>query len=199
MGGGITAFAQIPNPSKPVQSPGAVPARLAVDIVARKPSATKRLAIAPGANPSSSKTSAQAAHRGARRGEIPADGYKPRLRRSGHSIVPFPVSKLQYDVFTISPPISLLGQFAEPVPGQADSPMKSLADLMALVSPSGASFPTAMPSTANSPHARRRLLKATARSISPRSPYKASLPRSTISLIGATDPYHQPSTAIRSA
>src|SRR5215831_17112369 len=59
------------------------------------------------------------------------DGYTLIIVASGHAIVPFLYPKLPYDVFADFTPITLLGNSPNLALVRADSPIKTLADLIA--------------------------------------------------------------------
>ena len=126
-----TAFAQDVYPSKPVHLLVPFPPGGAVDIVARTlgDELSKRLgqSIIIENRPGAGGTIAALAT-----AKSPPDGYTLVVVASGHAIAPFLFPKLQYDVFNDFTPISLLGNSPNLVLVKADSPMKSLADLIAL-------------------------------------------------------------------
>src|SRR6516164_2374417 len=126
-----TGFAQDAYPSRPVHLLVPFPPGGAVDIVARTlgDELGKRLgqSIIIENRPGAGGTIAALAT-----AKSPPDGYTLVVVASGHAIVPFLYPKLQYDVFNDFTPIALLGNSPNLVLVKADSPMKSLADLIAL-------------------------------------------------------------------
>jgi tripartite-type tricarboxylate transporter receptor subunit TctC len=170
-----TAFAQDAYPSKPVHLLVPFPPGGAVDIVARTlgDELAKRLGQSiiienrPGAG---GTIAAQAA------AKSPPDGYTLVVVASGHAIVPFLFPKLQYDVFNDFTPISLLGNSPNLVLVKADSPMKSLADLIALARQKPGQLSYGHAGNGTSPHLAGELLKATAKIDIAPVPYKGGAP-----------------------
>src|SRR5258706_1080775 len=156
------ALAQDAYPSKPVHLLVPFPPGGAVDIVARTlgDELAKRLGQSiiienrPGAG---GTIAAQAT------AKSPPDGYTLVVVASGHAIVPFLFPKLQYDVFNDFTPISLLGNSPNLLLVRADSPVKSLADVIALARQKPGQLSYGHAGNGTSPHLAGELLKATAK------------------------------------
>jgi tripartite-type tricarboxylate transporter receptor subunit TctC len=174
-------FAAWPNaaraeyPDKPIRLILPFPAGGAVDIVARTlgDELAKRLgqSIIIENRPGAGGTIAAMAT-----AKSPPDGYTLVVVASGHAIVPFLFPKLQYDVFNDFTPISLLGNSPNLVLVRADSPMKSLADLIALARQKPGQLSYGHAGNGTSPHLAGELLKATAKIDIAAVPYKGGAP-----------------------
>ena len=90
--------------------------------------------------------------------------------------MPFLFPKLQYDVFNDFTPISLLGNSPNLVLVKADSPMKSLADLIALARQKPGQLSYGHAGNGTSPHLAGELLKVTAKINIAAVPYKGGAP-----------------------
>src|ERR1700683_2799254 len=126
-----TASPQDVYPSKPVHLLVPFPPGGAVDVVARSlgDELAKRLgqSIIIENRPGAGGTLAAMAT-----AKSTPDGYTLVVVASGHAIVPFLFPKLHYDVFKDFTPVSLLGNSPNLVLVRADSPMKTLAEMIAL-------------------------------------------------------------------
>ena len=169
------AFAQDTYPSKPIHLLVPFPPGGAVDIVARTlgdelaKSLGQSIIIEnrPGAG---GTLAAQAA------AKSPPDGYTLVVVASGHAIVPFLFPKLQYDVFNDFTPISLLGNSPNLILVKADSPVKTLADLIALARQKPGQLTYGHAGNGTSPHLAGELLKVTAKISITAVPYKGGAP-----------------------
>jgi tripartite-type tricarboxylate transporter receptor subunit TctC len=169
------AFAQDAYPSKPIHLLVPFPPGGAVDIVARTlgdelaKSLGQSIIIEnrPGAG---GTLAAQAA------AKSPPDGYTLVVVASGHAIVPFLFPKLQYDVFNDFTPISLLGNSPNLILVKADSPVKTLADLIALARQKPGQLTYGHAGNGTSPHLAGELLKVTAKINITAVPYKGGAP-----------------------
>jgi tripartite-type tricarboxylate transporter receptor subunit TctC len=169
------ASAQDAYPSKPVHLFVPFPPGGAVDIVARTlgDELAKRLGVSiiienrPGAGGTIAALAAA---------KSPPDGYTLVVVASGHAIVPFLYPKLQYDVFNDFTPISLLGNSPNLVLVKADSPMKTLSDLIALARAKPGQLSYGYAGNGTSPHLAGELLKATAKIDIAPVPYKGGAP-----------------------
>jgi tripartite-type tricarboxylate transporter receptor subunit TctC len=170
-----TASAQDTYPSKPVHLLVPFPPGGAVDIVARTlgDELSKRLgqSIIIENRPGAGGTIAALAT-----AKSPPDGYTLVVVASGHAIAPFLFPKLQYDVFNDFTPISLLGNSPNLVLVKADSPMKSLADLIALARQKPGQLSYGHAGNGTSPHLAGELLKVTAKINIAAVPYKGGAP-----------------------
>jgi tripartite-type tricarboxylate transporter receptor subunit TctC len=170
-----TALAQDVYPSKPVHLLVPFPPGGAVDVVARSlgDELAKRLGQSiiienrPGAG---GTLAAMATAKSA------PDGYTLVVVASGHAIVPFLFPKLQYDVFKDFTPVSLLGNSPNLVLVRADSPMKTLADLIALARQKPGQLSYGHAGNGTSPHLAGELLKVTAKIDIASIPYKGGAP-----------------------
>jgi tripartite-type tricarboxylate transporter receptor subunit TctC len=173
--GAPTGFAQDVYPSKPVHLLVPFPPGGAVDIVARTlgDELAKRLgqSIIIENRPGAGGTIAALAT-----AKSPPDGYTLVVVASGHAIAPFLFPKLQYDVFNDFTPISLLGNSPNLVLVKADSPMKSLADLIALARQKPGQLSYGHAGNGTSPHLAGELLKVTAKINIAAVPYKGGAP-----------------------
>ena len=173
--GAPTGFAQDVYPSKPVHLLVPFPPGGAVDIVARTlgDELAKRLgqSIIIENRPGAGGTIAALAT-----AKSPPDGYTLVVVASGHAIAPFLFPKLQYDVFNDFTPISLLGNSPNLVLVKANSPMKSLADLIALARQKPGQLSYGHAGNGTSPHLAGELLKVTAKINIAAVPYKGGAP-----------------------
>src|SRR6266853_79943 len=177
-----TAFAQDAYPSKPVHLLVPFPPGGAVDIVARTlgDELAKRLGQSiiienrPGAG---GTIAAQAA------AKSPPDGYTLVVVASGHAIVPFLYPKLPYDVFADFTPITLLGNSPNLALVRADSPIKTLDDLIAAARARPGQLSYGHAGNGTSPHLAGELLKYMAKIDITPIPYKGGAPALT-DLIG---------------
>ena len=118
----------------------------------------------------------------------PPDGYTLIVVATGHALNPHFYAKLPYDSFNDFTPLSLIGTSPNMLLVRADSPFKTLADVIAAArARARASSPTAMPATAP-----RRISPASCSSTWPRStsrrcPTRAARPSLT-DLIGGHIP-----------
>jgi tripartite-type tricarboxylate transporter receptor subunit TctC len=172
---GAAARAQDAFPSKPVHLLVPFPAGGAVDIVARTLADelgkrwTTNIVIEnrPGAGGTiAADVTAKAA----------PDGYTLAVVASGHAIVPFLYPKLPYDIFADFTPISLLGNSPNLVLVRADSPVKSLNELVALARAKPGQLSYGHAGNGTSPHLAAELLKATAKIDITSIPYKGGAP-----------------------
>ena len=104
------------------------------------------------------------------------DGYTLVIAASGHAIVPFLYPKLPYDVFADFTPITLLGNSPNLVLVRADSPIKTLADLIATARAKPGQLSYGHAGNGTSPHLAGELLKATAKIDITAVPYKGGAP-----------------------
>src|SRR5215475_15529702 len=106
----------------------------------------------------------------------PPDGYTLIVVASGHATNPFLYSKLPYDTFKDFSPISLLASSPNILLVRADSPYKTLADVLAAAKakPGGLSFAHAGNGT--STHLAGELLKSLAKVDIAAIPYKGGAP-----------------------
>jgi tripartite-type tricarboxylate transporter receptor subunit TctC len=170
-----TVFAQEVYPSKPVHLLVPFPPGGAVDVVARSlgDELAKRLGQSiiienrPGAG---GTLAAMATAKSA------PDGYTLVVVASGHAIVPFLFPRLQYDVFNDFTPVSLLGNSPNLLLVKADSPMKTLADLIALARQKPGQLSYGHAGNGTSPHLAGELLKVTAKIDITAVPYKGGAP-----------------------
>jgi tripartite-type tricarboxylate transporter receptor subunit TctC len=163
------ARAQGAFPSKPVHLLVPFPPGGAVDIVARTlaDELGKRWAPSiiidnrPGAGGTiAAEATAKAA----------PDGYTIAVVASGHAIVPF------YDVFKDFTPITLLANSPNLALVRADSPIKTLADLIAAARAKPGQLTYGHAGNGTSPHLAGELLKATAKIDITAVPYKGGAP-----------------------
>jgi tripartite-type tricarboxylate transporter receptor subunit TctC len=169
------AFAQDAYPSKPIHLLVPFPPGGAVDIVAR--TLGDELAKSLGQSviienrPGAGGTLVALAT-----SKSPPDGYTLVVVASGHAIVPFLYPKLQYDVFNDFTPISLLGNSPNLILVKADSPVKTLADLIALARQKPGQLTYGHAGNGTSPHLAAELLKVTAKISITSVPYKGGAP-----------------------
>jgi tripartite-type tricarboxylate transporter receptor subunit TctC len=108
--------------------------------------------------------------------KAPPDGYTIVIVASGHAIVPFLYPKLPYDVFTDFTPITLLGNSPNLALVRADSPIKTLADLIAAARAKPGQLSYGHAGNGTSPHLAGELLKVTAKIDIIAVPYKGGAP-----------------------
>jgi tripartite-type tricarboxylate transporter receptor subunit TctC len=106
----------------------------------------------------------------------PPDGYTLVIVASGHAIVPFLYPKLPYDVFADFTPITLLGNSPNLALVRADSPIKTLADLIATARAKPGQLSYGHAGNGTSPHLAGELLKVTAKIDIVPVPYKGGAP-----------------------
>jgi len=175
MAPGPAARAQDTFPSKPVHLLVPFPPGGAVDIVARTlaDELGKRwptniiIDNRPGAG---GVIAAEAA------AKAPPDGHTLIIVASGHAIVPFLYPKLPYDVFADFTPITLLGNSPNLVLVRADSPLRTLADLIATARAKPGQLSYGHAGNGTSPHLAGELLKVTAKIDITSVPYKGGAP-----------------------
>ena len=108
--------------------------------------------------------------------KAPPDGYTLVIVASGHAIVPFLYPKLPYDVFADFTPITLLGNSPNLALVRADSPIKTLADLIAAARANPGQLSYGHAGNGTSPHLAGELLKVTAKIDITAVPYKGGAP-----------------------
>ncbi|HWN51525.1 MAG TPA: tripartite tricarboxylate transporter substrate binding protein [Xanthobacteraceae bacterium] len=108
--------------------------------------------------------------------KAPPDGYTIVIVASGHAIVPFLYPKLPYDVFSDFTPITLLGNSPNLALVRADSPIKTLADLIAAARAKPGQLSYGHAGNGTSPHLAGELLKVTAKIDIIAVPYKGGAP-----------------------
>jgi len=171
----IPARAQNSFPSKPVHLLVPFPPGGAVDIVARTlaDELGKRwptniiIDNRPGAG---GTIAADAAAKAA------PDGYTLIVVASGHAIVPFLYPKLPYDVFADFTAITLLGNSPNLALVRANSPIKTLGDLIAAARARPGELSYGHAGNGTSPHLAGELLKVTAKIDITAIPYKGGAP-----------------------
>jgi tripartite-type tricarboxylate transporter receptor subunit TctC len=104
------------------------------------------------------------------------DGYTLVIVASGHAIVPFLYPKLPYDVFKDFTPITLLGNSPNLALVRADSPIRTLADLIAAARAKPGQLSYGHAGNGTSPHLAGELLKVTAKIDITAVPYKGGAP-----------------------
>ena len=174
MAGGY-ACAQSPFPSKPVHifvpyaAGGGVDilARTLGDVVSRQWGQSVVVENRPGAG---GLVASQAL------ATSPPDGYTLIVVASGHATNPFLYPKIPYDTFKDFTPISLLGSSPNILLVRADSPFKTLADLIAQARAKPGSLSFAHAGTGTSTHLAGELLKNLARIDINAIPYKGGAP-----------------------
>jgi len=128
---GGAARAQDAFPTKPVHLLVPFPPGGAVDIVARTLADELGKRWAPSIiienRPGAGGTIAAEAE-----AKSPPDGYTLAVVASGHATVPYLYPKLPYDIFADFTPITLLGSSPNMALVRTDSPIRTLADLIAL-------------------------------------------------------------------
>jgi len=172
---GGAASAQSPFPSKPVHifvpyaAGGGVDilARTLGDVVSRQWGQTVVVENRPGAG---GVVASQALV------TSPPDGYTLIVVASGHATNPFLYPKIPYDTFKDFTPISLLASSPNILLVRADSPFKTLGDLIAQARSKPGSISVAHAGTGTSTHLALELLKSLTRiDINP-IPYKGGAP-----------------------
>jgi tripartite-type tricarboxylate transporter receptor subunit TctC len=173
---GPLAWAQDSFPSRPVHLIVPFPPGGAVDIVARSlgdelakrwGGATIIVENRPGAGGTIAEEAAAKAA---------PDGYTLVVVASGHAIAPFLYPKLPFDIFADFTPISLIANSPNLALVRADSPIKTLADLIATARARPGQLSYGHAGNGTSPHLAAELLKATARIDITSVPYKGGLP-----------------------
>lgn len=166
-----TAFAQNTFPSKPVHilvpySPGGgvdIVARTLGDELSKQWGQSVIIENRPGAGGVvASQTIATS----------PADGYTLIVVASGHATNPSMYSKLPYDTFKDFTPISLLASSPNILLVRADSPFKTLADLLAQARKAPGTLAYGMAGNGTSTHLAGELLKSLAKVDITAIPYK---------------------------
>jgi tripartite-type tricarboxylate transporter receptor subunit TctC len=172
---GVTASAQSPFPSKPVHvfvpyaAGGAVDilTRTLGDVVSKSWGQSVIVENRPGAGGVIASQALVAS---------PPDGYTLIVVASGHATNPFLYPKIPYDTFKDFTPISLLASSPNILLVRADSPFKTLADMIeqARAKPGGLAF--AHSGTGTSTHLAGELLKSLAKIDLNAVPYKGGAP-----------------------
>jgi tripartite-type tricarboxylate transporter receptor subunit TctC len=108
--------------------------------------------------------------------QTPPDGYTLIVVASGHATNPFLYPKIPYDTFRDFTPISLLASSPNILLVRADSPFKSLADVIAEAKAKPGSLSFAHAGTGTSTHLAGELLKALAKINVEAIPYKGGAP-----------------------
>jgi tripartite-type tricarboxylate transporter receptor subunit TctC len=173
---GTAARAQDAYPSRPVHLLVPFPPGGAVDIVARSlaDELGKRwggASIVVENRPGAGGTIAEEAE-----AKAPPDGYTLVVVASGHAIVPFLYPKLPFDIFADFTPISLLANSPNLALVRADSPMRTIADLIAAARAKPGQLSYGHAGNGTSPHLAGELLKASAKIDITAVPYKGGLP-----------------------
>ncbi|MDB5637390.1 MAG: transporter substrate-binding protein [Bradyrhizobium sp.] len=169
------ASAQSPFPSKPVHilvpyAPGGgvdILARTLGDVVSRQWSQTVVVENRPGAG---GLVASQALV------TSPPDGYTLIVVASGHATNPFLYPKIPYDTFADFTPISLLASSPNILLVRADSPFKTLGDVIAQARAKPGSLSFGHAGTGTSTHLAGELLKNIARIDINAIPYKGGAP-----------------------
>jgi tripartite-type tricarboxylate transporter receptor subunit TctC len=172
---GGSASAQSPFPSKPVHifvpyaAGGAVDvlARTVGDVVSRQWGQTIVVENRPGAGGLVASQALVAS---------PPDGYTLILVASGHATNPFLYPKIPYDTFKDFAPISLLASSPNILLVRADSPFKTLGDMIAAARAKPGSLSFAHAGTGTSTHLAGELLKSLAKIDLNAIPYKGGAP-----------------------
>jgi tripartite-type tricarboxylate transporter receptor subunit TctC len=172
---GPAARAQDGFPSRPVRILVPFPPGGAVDIVARSlaDELGKRWGASivvenrPGAG---GVIAAEAAARS------PPDGHTLIVVASGHAIVPFLYPKLPYDIFADFTPIALLANSPNLALVRADSPIRTITDLVAQARARPGQLSYGHAGNGTTPHLAGELLKATAKIDITAVPYKGGAP-----------------------
>ncbi len=170
-----TASAQSPFPSRPVHifvpyaAGGAVDilARTLGEVVSRQWGQTVVVENRPGAG---GVVASQALV------TSPPDGYTLIVVASGHATNPFLYPKIPYDTFNDFAPISLLASSPNILLVRADSPFRTLADMIAQARAKPGSLSFAHAGTGSSTHLAGELLKNLARIDINAIPYKGGAP-----------------------
>jgi tripartite-type tricarboxylate transporter receptor subunit TctC len=172
----ISVRAQDAYPSRPVHLLVPFPPGGAVDIVARSlgDELSKRwggASIVVENRPGAGGTIAEEAV-----AKAPPDGYTLVVVASGHAIVPFLYPKLPFNIFTDFAPISLLANSPNLALVRADSPMRTISDLIAAARAKPGQLSFGHAGNGTSPHLAGELLKASAKIDITAVPYKGGLP-----------------------
>ena len=172
---GAGALAQQPYPSKPVHLYVPFPPGGAVDIVARTigDELGKRWgqSIVVENRPGAGGTIAAAAA-----AKAAPDGYTIILVASGHALQPFLYPDLPYDPVRDFTPISLVGSSPNMLLVRADSPYKSVADVIAAARAKPGALSYGFAGNGTSPHLAGELLKYMAKVDITPVPYKGGAP-----------------------
>jgi tripartite-type tricarboxylate transporter receptor subunit TctC len=104
------------------------------------------------------------------------DGYTLVVVASGHPIAPFLFRKLPYDIFADFTPISLLGSSPNLALVRSDSPIRSIADLVAAARAKPGQLSYGHSGNGTSAHLAAELFKAMAQVDIVAVPYKGGLP-----------------------
>jgi tripartite-type tricarboxylate transporter receptor subunit TctC len=173
--GVATASAQAPFPSKPVHVFVPYAAGGAVDIVSRTlgdvVSKTWGQSVIIENRPGAGGVIASQALVAS-----PPDGYTLIVVASGHATNPFLYPKIPYDTFKDFTPISLLASSPNILLVRADSPFKTLADMVAQAKAKPGSLAFAHSGTGTSTHLAGELLKSLAKIDLNAVPYKGGAP-----------------------
>src|SRR5215472_9595790 len=108
--------------------------------------------------------------------QMPPDGYTLIVVASGHATNPFLYPKIPYDTFRDFTPISLLASSPNILLVRADSPFKSLSDVVAEAKAKPGSLSFAHAGTGTSTHLAGELLKSLAKINVEAIPYKGGAP-----------------------
>ena len=108
--------------------------------------------------------------------QAPPDGYTLIMVASGHPANPFLYPKLPYDTFKDFTPISLLASSPNILLVRADSPFKTLADVIAQAKAKPGSLSSAHAGSGTSTHLALELLKSLAKIEMNPIPYKGGAP-----------------------
>jgi tripartite-type tricarboxylate transporter receptor subunit TctC len=108
--------------------------------------------------------------------QTPPDGYTLIVVASGHATNPFLYPKIPYDTFRDFTPISLLASSPNILLVRADSPFKSVSDVIAQAKAKPGSLSFAHAGTGTSTHLAGELLKAMAKLDIEAIPYKGGAP-----------------------
>jgi len=108
--------------------------------------------------------------------QTPPDGYTLIVVASGHATNPFLYPKIPYDTFRDFTPISLLASSPNILLVRADSPFKSLSDVIAQAKAKPGSLSFAHAGTGTSTHLAGELLKSLAKIDIEAIPYKGGAP-----------------------
>jgi tripartite-type tricarboxylate transporter receptor subunit TctC len=108
--------------------------------------------------------------------QAPADGYTLIVVASGHATNPFLYPKIPYDTFRDFTPISLLASSPNILLVRADSPFKSLSDVIAEAKARPGSLSFAHAGTGTSTHLAGELMKVLAKIDVEAIPYKGGAP-----------------------
>lgn len=119
--------------------------------------------------------------------KAPADGYTLILVATGHALNPYLYEKLPYDSFKDFTPISLVGTSPNMLLVRADSPFKTLSDVIAAARAKPGQLSFGHAGNGTSPHLAGELLKYMAKIDIVAVPYKGGAPALT-DLIGGHIP-----------